>query len=110
MLSLHNLDYPRLAYEEQVDLVDRVGLLVRADEAGPVPTWVVQGEADLVCPQIYAQGLVAAMDAAGVAPMSFFIQAGHRSTGDVMGTYLKQCVDEFLEAYDKKAGGGVSNL
>jgi len=92
--------FVRLAYEDPVDLVDRAKLLLQEDGT-PVPTWVVQGEADLVCPQVYAQNLVAAMEAAGVAPKSFFIQAGHRSTGDLMGTYLKKCVDEFTAMHGK---------
>lgn len=78
-------------------------LLVRTpDDGGTVPTWVVQGEADLVCPQVYAQNLVKAMAMVGLNPKSFFIKAGHRSTGDTMGEYLKQCMDEFTAHYDEK--------
>ena len=94
----------KLAYEDPVHLVDHVARLVReGSDQGPIPTWVVQGEADLVCPQVYAQSLVDAMEAAGVKPTAYFIQAGHRSTGDTMGKFLRQCVDEFTALQQDRA-------
>ncbi|KAK3277525.1 hypothetical protein CYMTET_14476 [Cymbomonas tetramitiformis] len=78
-------------FEDPVDLLGRLHLL----QAGSVPTWVVQGTGDEVCPEKFAQMLVAGLAAAGIPHKAHFIDAGHKATSDGMGIALKACVDEF---------------
>jgi len=79
----------RGTFEEPVDL------LARVPQLSAVPTWVVQGTGDEVCPDTFARGLVAKMEAAGVPHRAAFIDAGHKASSDAMGIALKEAVDEF---------------
>ena len=59
----------RGTFEEPIDLVGAVGALEK------LPTWVVQGTGDEVCPEIFAQSLVQAMEAASVVSLCTFFLA-----------------------------------
>ena len=80
----------RGTFEEPLDLVGA------ARQLGKLPTWVVQGTGDEVCPEIFAQGLVQALKAAGVPTTAHFIAAGHKAGSDGMSLALRGCVDDFL--------------
>ena len=80
----------RGTFEEPLDLL---GHLHKLKE---VPTWVVQGTGDEVCPEKFAQQLVEGLKQAGVKCKAYFIDAGHKSGSDGMSKALRRCVDEFL--------------
>jgi len=84
----------RGTFEQPVDLLDRVKCLNSA--AGRVHTWVVQGTGDEVCPEVFAQQLVAALEAADVPHQAYFVDAGHKCSSNGMTAALKQCVDQFV--------------
>ena len=48
-----------------------------------------------VCPEVFAQQLVAGLAAAGVPHTAYFFDAGHSAKSDGMSKMLKRCVDEF---------------
>ena len=50
----------RGTFEQPIDLLDRVKCL--NSSKGRVPTWVVQGTGDEVCPEVFAQQLVTALE------------------------------------------------
>ena len=56
---------------------------------------------DEVCPENFAQDLVAGLERAGVPHVANFIDAGHMAKSDGMSTALRGCVDEFLAGYRK---------
>lgn len=88
----------RGTYEEPIDLLERVPCLLPSDgSALPFKTWVVQGMGDEVCPGIFAQQLVEALAAAGVAHRAYFLEAGHVCHSESMKETLKKCVNEFLD-------------
>ena len=62
-----------------------------------VRTWVVQGTGDEVCPEVFAQTLVAGLKDANVPHTAYFFPAGHSAKSDEMSTMLRRCVDEFTE-------------
>jgi proline iminopeptidase len=74
-----------------LDLLGRLGALA----AVPM-TWVVQGTGDEVCPEVFAQQLVAGLEAAGVPHKAHFVDAGHKSGSDGMSAALRGCVDDFV--------------
>merc|ERR1712232_1230425 len=61
----------RGTFEEPLNLLGKLHLLKR------VPTWVVQGTGDVVCPDTYARHLVAGLEADGVPHKAHFVDAGH---------------------------------
>ena len=63
---------------------------------GQVRTWVVQGTGDEVCPEKFAQELVAGLEAEGIPTVAHFIDAGHVAGSDGMSKALKGCVDDFV--------------
>ena len=79
----------RGTFEDKVDLLGRLGDLKRT------PTWVVQGTGDEVCPEKFAQQLVAGLEEAAVPHKAFFIDAGHKAGSDGMSLQLRACVDDF---------------
>lgn len=62
-----------------------------------VRTWVVQGTGDEVCPEVFAQQLVAGLKEANVPHTAYFFPAGHSAKSDEMSKMLRHCVDEFTE-------------
>jgi len=68
-----------------------------------VRTWVAQGTGDEICPEVFAQQLVAGLLHARVPHTAYFFDAGHSAKSDGMSKMLKQCVDEFM------AGGPMAS-
>jgi len=62
-----------------------------------VRTWIVQGTGDEVCPEVFAQQLVAGLKVAQVPHTAYFFPAGHSAKSDEMSKMLRKCVDEFTE-------------
>ena len=60
-----------------------------------VPTWVVQGAGDAVCPEKYARDLVKELGDTGVLKSSWFVHAGHKASEGGISGALKKCVHEF---------------
>ncbi|KAL1503683.1 hypothetical protein AB1Y20_012156 [Prymnesium parvum] len=84
----------RGTFEEPVQLLgERLKRLACTEH--PVRTWVVQGSGDEVCPEIFAQQLVAELRHYGVPHTAYFFDAGHSAHSEAMSTRLKRCVDEF---------------
>eukprot|EP00931_Biecheleriopsis_adriatica_P043592 TRINITY_DN24918_c0_g1_i1.p2 TRINITY_DN24918_c0_g1~~TRINITY_DN24918_c0_g1_i1.p2 ORF type:complete len:163 (-),score=34.54 TRINITY_DN24918_c0_g1_i1:73-561(-) len=81
----------RLAYEDPPDLLGRV------EHLKDIPTWVVQGTGDAVCPERFAQELVEALRQTGHTKLKAqFVDAGHKASADNIKVALKQSVAEFL--------------
>ena len=57
---------------------------------------MVQGTGDEVCPEKFAQELVAGLEAEGIPTVAHFIDAGHVAGSDGMSKALKGCVDDFV--------------
>ena len=83
-------------FEEKVDLLGRLG------DLGETQTWVVQGTGDEVCPEKFAQELVAGLEVAKVPHKAYFIDAGHKAGSDGMSLQLRACVDDFYKQYTSK--------
>ena len=90
-------------FEDPVNLLSRLGTLK------DVPTWVVQGTGDEVCPELFAQQLVEGLAAAGVAHEAHFVDAGHKSSSDGMSKALRACVDKFSVIHFA-VGGALTSL
>lgn len=56
-----------------------------------MPTWVVQGTGDEICPQEFARSLVSGLEALGVLQAAHFVDAGHAAH-----SALKLCVADFV--------------
>eukprot|EP00037_Helgoeca_nana_P030333 m.373344 g.373344 ORF g.373344 m.373344 type:complete len:212 (+) comp28162_c0_seq4:4679-5314(+) len=80
----------RGTFEAPLDLLGRVAQLK------DVRTWVVQGTGDEVCPEKFAQELVARLKIEGVVHTAHFVDAGHRASSDGITVALKACVNDFL--------------
>ena len=80
----------RHTYETPVQLLGE-----RLKSLATVRTWVVQGTGDEVCPEVFAQQLVAGLKAAEVPHTAYFFDAGHSAKSDGMSKMLRRCVDEF---------------
>ena len=80
----------RHTYETPVQLLGE-----RLKSLAAVRTWVVQGTGDEVCPEVFAQQLVAGLKAAEVPHTAYFFDAGHSAKSDGMSKMLRRCVDEF---------------
>ena len=61
-----------------------------------MPTWVVQGTGDEICPQEFARSLVSGLEALGVLQAAHFVDAGHAAHSDGIGAALKLCVADFV--------------
>ena len=88
----------RGTFEDTFDLLRGVKNLLRG--TGPtgakgVPTWVVQGAGDAVCPEKYARDLVKELEDAGVLQSSWFVHAGHKASEGGISGALRTCVREF---------------
>lgn len=87
---------------EEFDLLGSVGALSGVGTHGtrrPVPTWVVQGTGDAVCPDIFARRLATALEDAGALRTAYFVDAGHEATSTGIRDVLITAVDEFHTAY-----------
>jgi len=82
-------------YESEVDLLGSVSSL--AD----VPTWIVQGRSDAVCPDKFARDLEAELQRlGGVLKGSYFLaNAGHKASSTRISDTLIKMVDEFHSFY-----------
>lgn len=80
---------------------DVVDLLGAVDRLKDVPTWVVQGTGDEVCPEIFAQQFVERLVEVGVKHEAHFVDAGHRASSDGIATALKICVDAFYDTLSR---------
>jgi len=93
----------RGTFEEPTDLLGRVPLLRGGADDGrgpvPVPTWVVQGTGDEICPEKFARLLTAALGDAGVPCVEHFVDAGHKASSDGIAVALRACVDDFYANY-----------
>jgi len=87
----------RGTFEQPLQLLERVSSLKSA--AAPVRTWIVQGTGDEVCPEIFAQQLVTALEEADVPHHAYFVNAGHKCSSDGMTVKLKECVDDFVAVH-----------
>lgn len=65
-------------------------------------TWVVQGMGDEVCPEIYAQQLVARLKETGCPHQAYFVQGGHLASSSGVSVALKKCLEEFYESTSLK--------
>ena len=70
----------------------------RLQKLAGLHTWIVQGTGDEVCPEIFAQQLVAGLQAAKVPHTAYFFPAGHSAKSDEMSKMLRKCVDEFTQS------------
>lgn len=66
------------------------------------PTWVVQGMGDEVCPEVYAQQLVARLEAVGCPHKAYFVQGGHLASSSGVSVALKNSLSEFYEMIIEK--------
>jgi proline iminopeptidase len=84
-------------FEDPIDLIgDSISNLKS------LPTWVVQGTADEVCPVDYAQQLVTRLEEAGCPHTAYFVGGGgHRPSSSGMTNALKKCLTEFSQNYIK---------
>jgi pimeloyl-ACP methyl ester carboxylesterase len=85
--------FVRGTFEEPANLLESVGNIKN------VPTWVVQGTGDEVCPDTFARQLVARLQEVGVNCKDYFVDAGHRASSTGIATALKASVDEFYSTY-----------
>eukprot|EP00931_Biecheleriopsis_adriatica_P089124 TRINITY_DN63301_c0_g1_i1.p1 TRINITY_DN63301_c0_g1~~TRINITY_DN63301_c0_g1_i1.p1 ORF type:complete len:392 (+),score=47.89 TRINITY_DN63301_c0_g1_i1:70-1245(+) len=87
----------RGTYEEPIELLSRLGSLRRGGSpAVPhVPTWIVHGLGDEICPERFARDLEAGLQKLGVLQNSYFVSAGHRASSDGIACHLNKCVEEF---------------
>jgi len=91
---------------EEFDLLESVPQLTNS--VGPpedhhhVPTWVVQGTGDVVCPDKYAGKLVDKLKSANVLMNSYFVDAGHKASSTGIHDKLVDVVNEFYETYKGK--------
>lgn len=86
------------AYESspsELDLLGSVGKLESGNHG--VPVWVVQGTGDKVCPDTFAQKLVAKLQESGVLKESYFVDAGHKASSKKINDKLKEVVEEFYK-------------
>ena len=93
-------------YEAPVELLGKRLEKLAADAAAGRPavrTWVAQGTGDEICPEVFAQQLVAGLESARVPHTAYFFEAGHSAKSDGMAKMLRQCVDEFV------AGGAMAS-
>lgn len=74
---------------------DIVDLLGPVDRLKGIPTWVIQGTGDEVCPDVYARQLVARLEEAGVPHVAHFVDAGHRASSNLIANALKASLEEF---------------
>jgi len=93
--------------KEEFDLLESVprltsGAGVPPEEHYRVPTWVVQGTGDVVCPDKYAEKLVERLESAGVLENSYFVDAGHKASSTGIHDKLVDVVKEFYESYKGK--------
>ena len=79
-------------------LGERLTRLAADGERPAVRTWVAQGTGDEICPDVFAQQLVAGLASAGVPHTAYFFDAGHSAKSDGMSRMLRKCVDEFVAA------------
>ena len=84
-------------------LGERLTRLAADGERPAVRTWVAQGTGDEICPEVFAQQLVAGLASAGVPHTAYFFDAGHSAKSDGMSKMLRKCVDEFV------AGGPMAS-
>ena len=70
--------------------------------SGKVPTWVVQGTGDAVCPDKFAKMLVEKLEEVGVLQNAYFVDAGHKASSDGIKKKLIEVVHEFHAKYTNK--------
>ena len=91
----------RGTFEEPLNLLGKVSALKDGYGDKPVKTWVVQGEGDEVCPEIYAQQLKKRLEAVGPPGSclvnAYFVDAGHKASSNGITIALQKCVQEFLD-------------
>lgn len=84
-------------YEAPVQLLGaRLKRLAAEGDRPAVRTWVAQGTGDEICPEVFAQRLVAGLKENGVPHTAYFFDAGHSAKSDGMSKMLRRCVDEFV--------------
>ena len=84
-------------FEQPAKLMERTRCLKY--DGGHVPTWVVQGKGDEICPEEFAQALVHSLEQLGVLEDAHFVDAGHAAHSDGIGAALKLCVADFHEKH-----------
>lgn len=84
-------------FEDPIDLIGDSILSLKE-----VPSWVVQGMGDEVCPEIYARQLVSRLEAAGCPHKAYFVQGGHLASSDGVSVALKKSLSEFYEMVSGK--------
>merc|ERR1712094_160587 len=65
-------------FEEPVDLLGGVPLL------RGIPIYLAHGKGDEICPEKFAQQLVATLEKAGIAHTAYFPEAGHKASSNGM--------------------------
>lgn len=84
------------AYEAPTDLLQ----FVRERWAkNPIPTWVVQGLGDAVCPEKYARDLQKVLEEIGALQSAHFVDAGHKAGSPGINVKLKELVAEYEKAW-----------
>lgn len=77
-------------FEDPIDLLGK-----SIEQLRTVPTWVVQGMGDEVCPEVYAQQLVARLAEAGCPHQAHFVQGGHLASSSGVAEALKKSLEDF---------------
>ena len=79
-------------FEDPIDLLGK-----SIESLKEVPTWVVQGMGDEVCPEIYAQQLVARLKETDCTHQAYFVQGGHMASSSGVSVALKKSLEEFWQ-------------
>lgn len=67
-----------------------------------VPTWVVQGMGDEVCPEIYAKQLVSRLKEVDCPHQAYFVQGGHLASSSGVSVALRKSLEEFYCTYSRR--------
>lgn len=65
----------------------------------PVPTWVVQGLGDAVCPEKYARDLQKVLEEIGALQSAHYVDAGHKAGSPGISVKLKELVVEYEKVW-----------
>ena len=79
-------------FEDPIDLLGN-----SLENTKDIPTWVVQGTGDEVCPEIYAQQLVARLKEVGCPVTAYFVEGGHLASSSGVSKALEKSLNEFYE-------------
>lgn len=66
-----------------------------------VPTWVVQGTGDIVCPDVYAEELVRTLDEVGVLGGAYFVDGGHMEDNCQIKAALRRALADVVREWEE---------